>query len=272
MELILGIALLVICIIFLINSGIIGILPVGFVMIIAISLIIRGLKKKKKDSKTDKLGETCFGKVIECTKTGNFALDKEEYLVTVSFYSESLKKKLIMDEVTKYVSYNEYPKDTYVKVIYYNSDINIKEKINENIIPNDILKIINNNEGIEEYKKKKEEEKEKELEKQNEIKRKVENVMPIIEKVGKIYTTIACFLFSILVIFFASYITNMINSFKNFNNNMIQPIIMVLILIINLGTIIPLNYSPFNSKKRLLFGILWFISTACIMISVVFIN
>lgn len=188
----LGIFLLVISIIIIIlgdgNLG--GFLGVLFVIILAIWLIITELKKKKKDRKTSKIGEKCYARILECKETGAFILNKIEYKVIVAVYVPSLQKKLILEEVVGFNNSEQYPKDSFYRVLYYNNDLNIKEKLNNTEIPNEILKILNDETVINEFNSYKEEMNKKQLVINEKVNNTIENSVPIVGKIILIYKRI----------------------------------------------------------------------------------
>ena len=172
----LGIFLLVISIIIIIlgdgNLG--GFLGVLFVIILAIWLIITELKKKKKDRKTSKIGEKCYARILECKETGAFILNKIEYKVIVAVYVPSLQKKLILEEVVGFNNSEQYPKDSFYRVLYYNNDLNIKEKLN----------------NTDEFNSYREEMNKKQLVINEKVNNTIENSVPIVGKIILIYKRI----------------------------------------------------------------------------------
>lgn len=180
--LILGIFLVLMCILMLnFGSGdILGFISVIFVMIIGLCLIFNELKKRKKDKKTAKHGEECYARVLSCEETGTFFLDKKEYKVIVAVYVKSLQKRLILEEIIGFNKEDEYLSDSYLMVLYHKGDINVKEKINEVSIPNDILDILKDESVLKEYQ-----------EYQERIAENIENIKNGVERAaGKTITVI----------------------------------------------------------------------------------
>lgn len=100
---------------------------------IGIFLVVKGAKKLIKDKKTEKNGEECYGIVESTNTTGAYVNGRPEYEALVQIYISSQNKT---ERITEKIGfdYNKYPIGSYVKVKYYNGDINIKEKVDSNYI------------------------------------------------------------------------------------------------------------------------------------------
>ncbi len=169
MGIVLGLFLVAVCIFMFMygEGGLFGFLGVGFVFMLGVWLIYQDMKKKVNNGKTSIKGEKCYIRILDCVQTGNFVLNKIEYKVIAVVYVSSLQKRIILEEVVGMNKSEEYPKDSFFSALYYNNDINIKERINENDIPNDILKSLKDEKVLNEYTEyqeiKKEEEKSRTL-------------------------------------------------------------------------------------------------------------
>ena len=109
----------------------------GIFLITGIALIILGLIKIIKNYLTSKKGEECYGCVKDIKETGKYINDNPIYKAKFSVFVESLYEvKEIEEDLGK--SKEEYPVGTYVKVKYYNDDINIIEKLEEDRVPEEI--------------------------------------------------------------------------------------------------------------------------------------
>lgn len=117
---------------------------------IGLYLFISGLEIIIKNNKTDRLGEICYGYVINI-KYGNVTINNNtEIIVSFLTYIPSLKKVEIIDEKTGF-DYYKVPIFSYAKLKYYNKDINFLETISLNDIPINVRNIL-----FEEIEKRKE--------------------------------------------------------------------------------------------------------------------
>lgn len=124
--------------------------------ITALASIFKGIKRILIDKKTDKKGIECYGRIISISESGTYLNGKPEYKAEflVYVYIENITKNIY-----ETIGFNKekYPLGSYVKLKYYNNDINIIELIeNTNNIPENILKYldveIDKNENIDEYR------------------------------------------------------------------------------------------------------------------------
>jgi hypothetical protein len=247
-------------------SGTIGIL---FVFCIAMVLIIGYFKKKKIDVTTKVHGEECYAKVLDCLETGNFAFNKREVKVIALLYSEHENKRRVLEEVVGYNNIESYPKDSYLKVIYYNDDINVKNIIDEREVPSNIKTYLNDDlatKAYDEFKKEQKEKQEEQKLKEEAINRKINKVRGKISTIQMVYTIVGFIGFSILTAYFTEYFKRMFEMFKDFSSNMPMVLVYPGILVLNWVFCILMAIYPPDSKKRTIFGILWFISMGFIMI------
>ena len=270
LGLIVGVLLLVFCVAMLIFGfgSIGGAIGVIFVMGIAVLLIFSSLKKMVRNKKTSRHGEKCYGKILDCVKSGASVLNKFEYKIIASVYVPSLQKRLILEEIVGYDNDDEYPKDSYCELLYYNGDINVVGVVKENEVPHLTLERLNEEEVKNEYKEYKQSRKEKEVM----TSEKAEKIAVGFGKAYAIYTIVGFYIFSLVLIFLTSYLSKMIELLKNISANFPLSLIYPAALIINLGAIVPMVLSPMNSKRRTILGILWFIATAFIMLQAALFN
>lgn len=117
---------------------------------IGIFLVVKGAKRLIKDKSTEKNGEICYGRIKEISPTGVTVNGNQQLKAKVYFYIPSLNKEEILDEVIGY-SYNSYHEGEYVKLKYYNNDINILGKVDKNEVPQNVLNIYENKDGFNSY-------------------------------------------------------------------------------------------------------------------------
>lgn len=145
------ITLIVIYTIFSGDAGNIFALPFfAFFWYIGISMLKSGYKKMQADVATEDFGEECFGRICKLSSTGS-SNGNTYYSATIIAY---LPKEGIVKFFNEDIGYNcyEFPEGTYLRLKYFQDDANIKEIVNENIIPEKIKnKLVipeNENEGI----------------------------------------------------------------------------------------------------------------------------
>ena len=108
---------------------------IGSFFIVGLLFIIIGLKKVYKDYQTKKNGEECYGRIVSIQPTGKSVNDKPIYKAEILIYSENEGKEYTISEE---IGYNpeKYPVGNFLRVLYYNGDINIiKDSITEKDIP-----------------------------------------------------------------------------------------------------------------------------------------
>ena len=270
-ELIVGIFLILfgVIIILFVSGGMLKfILAISFICL-ALFLIFRVIKKMLLDRSTSLHGEECYAKVLECVPTETILFGKEEYKVVVAVYVSSINKTLLLEES---IGYGNYQVDSYISVLYYNGDINIIDYLNEDEVPSDILKKLNDESVINEYAE------DKKIIEQNEQKAKeiMENkVIPVAKRVEDLKTTssltkniismIVAFIFSLIVILISPYFGIVINLVKKLPENIITLIILLILPIINLLSIPPMILCNDNSKKKAIFALIYFLSIMIII-------
>ena len=268
----LGIFLLVVCVLMLIFAGgdIVGTLGVLFVVGISLWLIVTELNKIKRDRKTSKKGEKCYAKILDCARTGNFIGTKEEYKVVAVVYVSSMQKRLFQEEVVGFNHPEKYPRNSYFQVLYYENDINVCDRVDEKEIPHNVLEILNSEEVDKEYDEYVTKKLQEDAEKRNKEMEQAEKLAEKFYKFDQIYTIVAMYLFSLFTAFITSYFSKMFELLKDFSNNMPLSIIYPIVLLINLSLVVPIVFSPEESRKREIFALLWFFSMAFIMLQTAF--
>lgn len=109
----------------------------GFVsifVIVGIYLIIKGISKLIKNYKTSKKGEECYGIIKNIKPTDNKVNGHPIYEVEVITYIESIRNLETISEEIGF-KYSKYPIGTFVKLKYYNGDINILKNVEFNDMP-----------------------------------------------------------------------------------------------------------------------------------------
>ena len=265
-----GIFLLIVCIIMFIFGGWDAVLAIVFVVALAIWLIYLGLKKIKTDNMTSKFGEKCYARVLECVKTGSYVLGREEYKAIMAVYVPSIKKTIFLEEIVGFDNYSNYPIDSYFSVLYYNNDINIQNNVNKDEVPSNILNILSNESIIQEYNEFKADKEQKEHEKQETMIAVLEDKATKVNRILAILTISGFYFFSISAILLTSYLSKMLEIGKDFLGNMPMSIIYPSVLAIHLCSITPMILSPENSEKRVLLGLLYFLTFAFIVFSTQF--
>ena len=100
-------------------------------------------KGAMKNENTETFGEICYGRVVKNVSDNNFT-EHDSYMYV---YIPSLfKLRLLRECIGK--DYIKYPPGIYVKLKYYNNDINIEEIVTKEQVPPEILKKLD---GIPEY-------------------------------------------------------------------------------------------------------------------------
>jgi hypothetical protein len=112
---------------------------IGIVFVVAgLFVFIKGVKKKIKDNKTEKFGEECFGIVKETKNNGtevNGVSYQDAYIYT--FIPSLNTVKLMKENIGG--KYQDYVPGKYVKLKYYEDDINIIGFVSKEVIPQNQL-------------------------------------------------------------------------------------------------------------------------------------
>lgn len=115
------------------KAGMSAVLFLVFFIAIGVFLIVKGLTKVVRNYKTSKNGEECFGIIKNVYESGTYINDSAEYKADVIVYIESLGKVEIISEVIGF-NLSKFPVGSYVKLKYYNGDINILDVVDYNSI------------------------------------------------------------------------------------------------------------------------------------------
>ena len=110
---------------------------------VGILILAIGIKKIAKDKKTDLHGEETFGRVIDVHPNGNTFNGRRQYNALVEVYIKSENKTVQIEEVSG-LGRSDYDIGDYVKVKYYNGDINFIEKVYPDYLPVDARTAIEN--------------------------------------------------------------------------------------------------------------------------------
>ncbi len=102
---------------------------IGLFIAIGLYMLIKGIKKIIQNKKTEKYGEICYGIVTNVYPDGSYVNNAPEYQADVYLYITSEGRT---DTITEIIGFDpmKYPTKSYVKVKYYQGDINIIEGLN----------------------------------------------------------------------------------------------------------------------------------------------
>ena len=108
-----------------------------FLWFIGISLLLIGIHMIVTNRITNKKGEECYGRIFKIYNTWKYVNEKTELKADVVVYVPSLSDTEVISEI---IGFNDrkYPDDSYVKLKYYNGDINFEDIVDDNLIPLDI--------------------------------------------------------------------------------------------------------------------------------------
>lgn len=124
----------------------------GIFWLVGIFLIVTGLRKLIRDGRTEKQGEICYGMVENVYPSGSYVNGQPLYKADVLVFIPSENREATISENIGFKSY-DYPVQSFVKVKYFNNDINIKERLSLEKVPLDIKErfISNRTQPIENY-------------------------------------------------------------------------------------------------------------------------
>lgn len=117
-----------------------AIIILGLFWLIGITMIYNGIKKRIADSNTEKFGIDAYGKICKIESIGS-SNGNSYYKACVAVYVPSENITKIIDEDIGYYS-NKFSEVSYLRLKYYEGDINIKEEIDGKYIPENIKSII----------------------------------------------------------------------------------------------------------------------------------
>lgn len=103
--------------------------------IIGIYILNKGLKKIRRDCNTDLWGTICYGRIIKIFKTKSKEDNFSEQKATIAIYSNYSNSFKYIDTEICFSDKLIYKVGDYIKVKYYNDDINIISIIPKNKLP-----------------------------------------------------------------------------------------------------------------------------------------
>lgn len=105
-----------------------------------IYFLLRYIKSKKIDKEVDEKGEICYGFIKGIKNTGIYKNSAPELNAIVCVYVNSTKTVESSEDSIGFAP-GLYPNYSYVKVKYYNGNINILEKVEFNNLPIEVQNI-----------------------------------------------------------------------------------------------------------------------------------
>lgn len=108
----------------------------GMFWAVGIFILFRGIIKIIKDISTNIKGEECFGKVYNIYNSGTYVNGRPELKADILVYIQSLQDTMIVSEIIGF-NIGKYRIGSYVKLKYYNGDINFERIIDEYELPLD---------------------------------------------------------------------------------------------------------------------------------------
>lgn len=121
--------------------------PLGFFALlfngIGFGFLAVGIRKKIRDTSTNKYGEECYGRVIDARPNGTSINGRRQYDAEVELFVKSLNQIIKAKEVSGLGS-SDYKTGDYVKVKYFNGDINFIEKVYPDYLPVDAQQALKN--------------------------------------------------------------------------------------------------------------------------------
>lgn len=114
--------------------------------IIGIAFLVIGIKKYKTDKNTEEYGEECFAKIRSVYFSGTVVNNRREYKADFLVYIPSERR---VKKISETIGFDpmDYPENGYVKVKYYQDDINIKETLSVDFVPKNIKNFIEDYKG-----------------------------------------------------------------------------------------------------------------------------
>ena len=106
----------------------------GIFWLVGLTILCIGVKKLIRNANTNKFGEECFGVVCNIYNSGTYMNDAPELKSDVLVYIPSLNETKVISEVVG-VGQSEYEVGSYVRLKYYNDDINLEGIVDEDELP-----------------------------------------------------------------------------------------------------------------------------------------
>lgn len=123
---------------------------IGLFWVIGFWLIFQGLKKIIKDSTTNKNGEICFGKICNIYHSGTYVNGYPELKADILVFIPSTQETKTISEIIGF-DINKYQIDSYVRLKYYNGDVNIEDVVDSSILPLNAQDILVSSRNTENY-------------------------------------------------------------------------------------------------------------------------
>lgn len=119
----------------------------GIFWLVGLTMLYFAIKEVIKDSKTEKLGEECFGKVVSHTPTSTYVNGMPVVKANILVYVAS---KGITEEYAEEIGTNpnKYPVNSIVRLKLFEEDINIKEIVSQESVPTYVLDELRYNEKV----------------------------------------------------------------------------------------------------------------------------
>ena len=108
----------------------------GIFWAVGIFMLVKGIRKIIRDTSTNLKGEECFGKVCNIYNSGSYVNGKPELKADILVYINSIQETKMLSEVIGFDMY-KYRIGSYVKLKYYNDDINLEGIIDVSELPSD---------------------------------------------------------------------------------------------------------------------------------------
>ncbi len=108
----------------------------GIFWAVGIFMLFKGIIKIIRDTSTSVKGEECFGKICNIYNSGAYINGRPELKADILVYISSTQETQIVSETIGFNMY-KYRTGSYVKLKYYNGDINVEGIIDEFELPAD---------------------------------------------------------------------------------------------------------------------------------------
>ena len=108
----------------------------GIFWVVGIFMLFKGIRKILRDTSTNLKGEECFGKVCNIYNSGAYVNGRPELKADILVYIPSIQETKIVSEIIGFDMY-KYRIGSYVKLKYYNGDINFKGIVDVYELPSD---------------------------------------------------------------------------------------------------------------------------------------
>lgn len=110
---------------------------IGIFLIVGLGIFIRGVKQIITNRKTSLRGEECYAILKEIMPTGSRINGMPELKGTFLVYILSLNKTEMIEEIIGFNMF-KYKVNDYVKVKYYDGDINVLEIVGHDLVPSNV--------------------------------------------------------------------------------------------------------------------------------------